>query len=94
MSYLDKLKRAEAGKPSPGSLYPQTPVTVVTEEATNDPILTPEGRKAVKAIDTVEEAPTQERAPNCWNCTATMTETLDIYGRDWWVCWLCVGSIQ
>lgn len=28
-------------------------------------------------------------APPCWNCGVTMTETRDIYGKDWWACWAC-----
>lgn len=34
-----------------------------------------------------------DAAPPCWNCGATMTETRDIFGRDWWACWSCARTI-
>lgn len=31
-------------------------------------------------------------APPCWKCGAPMTETCDIYGREWWACWVCAKT--
>jgi hypothetical protein len=29
----------------------------------------------------------------CWNCGAAMTETRDIYGKEWWACWGCAVTV-
>lgn len=29
----------------------------------------------------------------CWNCGAAMTETKDIYGKEWWACWGCAVTV-
>ena len=44
--------------------------------------LTPEDREEAKRL-------AQDIPPPCWNCEATMTETRDIYGKEWWACWSC-----
>ena len=32
-------------------------------------------------------------APPCWNCSATMTRTRDVYGTPWWACWECARTV-
>ena len=30
--------------------------------------------------------------PPCWNCGEPMSDTKDIYGKDWWACWSCART--
>lgn len=44
--------------------------------------LSPEDRAAAKGI--ADGLP-----PPCWNCHGVTTETVDIYGKNVFVCWSC-----
>ena len=57
--------------------------------------LTDEDVEAAKRLaeSNVEKASGDAIPPTCWNCGATMTRTMDISGKPWWVCWACAKTI-
>ena len=56
-------------------------------------LLAPAVPVAAQEEDPQEEVKAILVAPACSNCEAQMTETTDIFGRAWWVCWECAKEI-
>ena len=80
------------------SLFPKfkiptdTPATLATSATIPN-----ESSGNSKSSNTIEE-PGKEAAilsqggPPCWNCGQPMSDTKDIYGKDWWACWSCART--
>ena len=73
---------------------PATPATPATFQAESS-----ESSKSSGGVVPSEHKPlevdrgtNQTAGPPCQICGATMTETTDIYGREWWTCWRCARS--
>ena len=56
--------------------------------------LTQEDREEAKPMAANELQPLAAEVdpPPCWNCRATTSQTKDIHGQPWWVCWQCAKT--